>query len=833
MATFPPVETETLRTILNMEEQKEYADVVVLGGLDKYISNWSRKIRSYIKSSDLLSRFDDLQLAESKYAAWDKQKRKLWIDDLHIWLTEFEKQISPASTKKTTVKSVKSRRIAHKTVSSGNIASQTSNELDLPITVVKGIKDSFAAKLNKLGVKTIRDILYFFPRRHIDYSRRKKISELSSSIEGEEQTVIATVWEARVIRLGKQRGTEVILGDETGNIRAIWFNQPYLAAKFSTNIELVISGKVVKDKKYQGHWMFTSPEWELVEDKELIHTGRLVPIYPLTSGLYSRQTRNLVKRVIDRWIGKLPDFLPEDIRNRCHLQKLPEAILQAHYPEDINMKITSRNRLAFDELFLIQMGVLSKKRNWQEKQPGIAFDVNLEVIERFLGTLPFELTSAQQKVLKEIIFDLQQTKPMSRLLQGDVGSGKTIIAVLALLISANNGYQGAIMAPTEILAEQHFRNISQLLSPSEAENEGYSNVCNCEWDTNNPVRIALLTGKMNDKEKTALQKQIKEGEIDVIIGTHALIQKDVEFNKLGFVVIDEQHRFGVLQRSALHQKGFNPHLLVMTATPIPRTLAMTLYGDLDISVIDEMPQGRQIIKTEWLDRNNRDRAYDFVRKQVLSGHQAFIICPLIEESENIEAKAAVAEYDRLSHDIFPDLQLGLLHGRMSGNDKDDTMQSFRDCRLDILISTPVVEVGIDVPNATIMVIEAAERFGLSQLHQFRGRVGRGKDQSYCLLISEVPSIEGIERLKSIENIHDGFQLAEKDLELRGPGEFFGTRQSGLPDLRMARLSDIKLIELAREEAISLFRKDPDLKLAENLLLAEELARVWPDNGEWS
>jgi ATP-dependent DNA helicase RecG len=428
--------------------------------------------------------------------------------------------------------------------------------------------------------------------------------------------------------------------------------------------------------------------------------------------------------------------------------------------------------------------------------------------------------------------DLQKSRPMCRLLQGEVGSGKTVVATAALLIAAANGYQGAFMAPTEILAEQHFATLCQLLSRVGNQEEevylrSYSGLLP------RPLKLALLIGDIRQARKQKLQQSILEGDIDIIIGTHALVQKGLAFHQLGLAVVDEQHRFGVEQRSALREKGFNPHMLVMTATPIPRTLALTLYGDLDISVIDELPPGRQTVKTKWLKPQQRDSAYAFIRRQVVEGRQAFIICPLIEESEAIAAQAAVVEYERLSREVFPDLRLGLLHGRLSAADKDEVMERFRAGELDILVSTPVVEVGIDVPNATVMLVESADRFGLSQLHQFRGRVGRGQEQSYCMLLAENPSEVGRERLDIIESVQDGFRLAEEDLKLRGPGEFFGTRQSGLPDLRMAKLSDVALLEMARSEATNLFQIDPGLEKTEHHLLTRELARVWPKAGEWS
>ena len=824
MATSPVIDIEPLRTILQMECQRDYANTAVIGGLDRYLSRWARETRDKINSPQLLAHFNELQLTEPSYATCSAEKRKTWVKDILDWLVEAERAAETMPTIKNRARSMVDGRPS---LAFGTNSSNSDAGLDSPVTIVKGVSANLASRLARLGVKTIRDLVYFFPRRHLDYSQRKSIAELEV---GEEQTILATVWEARIARLGNQRGTEITVCDESGTMRAVWFNQPYLARKFTTNAQLVLSGRVTEFKRQK---VFESPEWELVEDKELIHTGRLVPVYPLTRGLYPRQMRNLVKKVVDSWARQVIDFLPGETKSRCHLLDLPEAIVQAHYPDSYLIKAEARKRLAFDELFLLQLGVLSKKRDWQESQPGNPFDISGESIGKFLNSLPFALTRAQQRVLQEILADLKQSRPMSRLLQGEVGSGKTVVAVAALLLAADNAYQGALMAPTEILAEQHFRTICQLLSNASSKKDEPDNVCCCDGFLSRPITFALLVGSLGEKEKESLHRRIQEGDIDIVIGTHALIQKGVEFNKLGLAVIDEQHRFGVLQRSTLRQKGFNPHILVMTATPIPRTLALTLYGDLDLSVIDELPPGRQIIKTRWLEPEYRGRAYNFLRRQVAAGQQGFIICPLIEESESIEAKAAVVEYKRLSKEVFPNLRLGLLHGRMAASEKEQIMQGFRDGKIDILVSTPVVEVGIDIPNATVMLIEAADRFGLSQLHQFRGRVGRGDKQSYCLLLAENPSFEGRERLKSIEEIQDGFVLAEKDLELRGPGEFFGTRQSGLPDLRMARLSDAPLLELARDEAIALFQSDSGLEMPEHYLLAQELARVWQDGGERS
>jgi len=810
---------DSLRNILELERRKGYTDKAVIGGLDKYLHKQAWQIKQSINNPQLLSGFDELDLARSNYGSYGVDERKRWMANVLDWLDKLERE----TQKKSSQKSVVSRR----KVAASRPRQKRREGLDSPITVIKGVAISIANKFAKFNVRTVCDLLHFFPRRYVDYSQRKPVSAL---IAGEEQTIIGTIWQARVATLGYRKGTEAIVGDETGNVRVVWFNQPYLAKRFRTNARVVISGTV---GVFKGHKVFESPEWELLEDRELIHTGRLVPVYPLTQGLYPRQVRKWTKEAVDGFARQLDDFLPADIKTRCQFLDLPAAIAQIHYPDDRTMAERARGRLSFDELFLLQLGVLARKRDWQESQPGNAFHIDREVISRFLSCLPFTLTQAQERVLQEILTDLQQTKAMSRLLQGEVGSGKTVIATLALLIAAANGYQGALMAPTEVLAEQHYANISSYLSKIGTQEPGEGTIKRYTGFLSKPLTVALLIGSLSSAEKQNLHSKIKQGEVDIVIGTHALIQKEVEFNKLGLAVIDEQHRFGVLQRSALRQKGFNPHVLVMTATPIPRTMALTLYGDLDISVIDELPPGRQVVKTKCLDPQDREKAYTFLHRQVSNGRQAFIICPLVEESEVLEAKAATTEYERLSRDVFPDLKLGLLHGQMPGNEKENVMRSFRGGELDILVSTSVVEVGIDVPRASVMMVEGAERFGLSQLHQFRGRVGRDKEQGYCLLIPEKLSPEARERLLLMERLHDGFALAEKDLEIRGPGEFFGARQSGLPDLKLAKLTDLHSLELARQEAITLFQSDPGLKKARHKPLRQQLSRAWSGAAEWS
>ncbi len=814
--------TESLRKVLNLEKQRGYADTAVFGGVDKFIDNWSVSTAASVTTPRLLAKFK--KLFKVSYALMSPEKRRDWANDVAALLADLENQDrQPVTPPKTPAVRKRATAPVKKAAPAEN-----GEGLETPVTYVKGVGPAVAKKFEKLGVKTVRDLLYYFPHRHLDYSRLKKIAELK---EGEEQTIIANIWQAGEARPGGRRSTEAIVGDETGNIRALWFNQPYIAKQLPTNAQIVLSGKVTL---FRGQHQLMSPEWEIVDgtDNVGVHTARLVPLYPLTQGLHPRQVRRLMKEFIDRWAGQLTDFLPDELRNRLQLLALPEAISQAHYPDSEAAKDRARVRLAFDELFLLQLGVMSRKRRWQLSRPGTALDIKEDVLQRFLGSLPYTLTAAQDKVLKEILGDLNKPTPMIRLLQGEVGSGKTVVATAALLMAVANGFQGAFMAPTEILAEQHFGTFCQLLSKLGQE-EGEGNIKSYTGFLPKPLTIALLIGDTKQAGKKKLQQQIQDGEIDIIIGTHALVQKGLEFSRLGLAVVDEQHRFGVEQRGALREKGFNPHMLVMTATPIPRTLALTLYGDLDLSVISELPPGRQAVKTKWLKPEQRESAYNFVRKQVGEGRQAFILCPLVEESEAITAQAAVAEYERLSHEVFPDLKMGLLHGRMSAVEKDAVMEEFRAGRLNILVATPVIEVGIDIPNATVMLIESADRFGLSQLHQFRGRVGRGKEQSYCMLMAENPSEVGRQRLDIIENTQDGFKLAEEDLKMRGPGEFFGTRQSGLPDLRMARISDVAILELARNEAVKLFRVDPEMKKGEHKLLAREMARVWADAGEWS
>ena len=668
-------------------------------------------------------------------------------------------------------------------------------QLDDPVQRLPRLGAKNAQALERLDVHTILDLIFHFPRRHAEV---KRIAELAVD---DEVAVKGTALHVQIIRTPRQRFpiTEALIQDESGALRATWFNQPHMKQVLSRPGAVLLIGK--PQPSYGGGLEMASPEVEFGADE--FRTGQLVPVYPKTAGITDRSLRRWIRIALDRIEEQLTDYLPEAIRAAGRLVRYEESVPAYHFPSEPAAYKEAVRRLAFDELFLLQLGLLRRKREWQGAVPGIAIPIPDDFTDHFTTQLPFTLTAAQQRVLKQLLNDMAQPVPMSRLLQGDVGSGKTVVAGGALVAATEAGYQGALMAPTEVLAQQHHRTLETLLAPFD-------------------VRVELLIGSLKRAAKREVWAATAAGEVDVLVGTHALIQDEGRFHNLGLVIVDEQHRFGVRQRTTLREKGYNPDMLAMTATPIPRTLALTVYADLDVSVIDELPPGRQTIKTHSPARFN---AYEFVRKQVRLGRQAFVICPLIEESEKVVARAARAEFERLQRQ-FPDLRLGLLHGKLKPKEKEQVMRDFRDGQLDVLVSTSVVEVGIDVPNATVVVIEGAERFGLAQLHQLRGRVGRGDHQSYCLLLSDTTDPGQNPRLEAIKNIYDGFKLAEADLELRGPGEFFGTRQSGMPDLHVANLSDLAVLSLARESADRIVREDPDLLLPEHQALRAKLESFW-------
>ena len=688
--------------------------------------------------------------------------------------------------------------------------------LSAPTTVLKGVGTKHSQTMARLGLNTLEDMLYNFPRRYDDYSQLKPIKRLRY---GEEVTVIGTVYtiDSRQIKGRFRELTEAIITDGTGFLRVTWFNRPWLVKQIEEGAQIVLSGKV---DQYLGRLVMNSPEWEPLEQQNL-HTNRIVPVYPLTSNIKQHWLRERMYEVVSYWAPRVADPLPEGLRESAELMDLPTALLQAHFPSNMEQLRAARHRLAFDEILMLQLGVMSQKRNWQNRAAQV-YDTAQDWLAAQVASLPFQLTAAQQNALKDVQADLTSGRPMNRLLQGDVGSGKTVIAALAIAIIAYHGAQSAMLAPTSILSEQHYKSMLGLLTGEPgALPEAPPNSPPLQAD-----QIRLLIGATPEAEKQEIRAGLADGSIKLVVGTHALLEDPVIFANLQLAVIDEQHRFGVDQRAALRSKGDNPHLLVMTATPIPRSLALTVYGDLDLSVMDEMPPGRQPIVTEVFYPRERERAYVFISKQVQEGHQGFIIYPLVEESETSEALAAVEEQSRLQKEVFPNIQVGLLHGRMSPDEKDATMASFCRGEIPILVSTSVVEVGVDVPNATVMLIEGANRFGLSQLHQFRGRVGRSHYQSYCILIPDTPDAAENERLSAMVETNDGFVLAQRDLEQRGPGEFLGTRQSGYSELRLANLTDVRLIEKARRFAQSIFESDPDLQAPEHQLLSQSMKHFW-------
>lgn len=674
--------------------------------------------------------------------------------------------------------------------------------LESPIQYIKGVGPKMAAKLGKLGVTTAGDLLFYYPRSWIDFSNPQAIS---STRIGQEVVVRVRIIEVKQEYSFKKKISIIraLARDTSGEINLVWFNQPYLINTIKPEQELIVSGKVAYDFKEKTKILLPT-----FYDNE----AKILPIYPETAGITSKYLRKIIKYLLD--LELLEEFLPKDILLNQKLIDLKTAIREIHFPSTKMSLETAKNRLAFNELFLIILKMLLIKKNILQNQ-AIANKINVPIIQKLINNLPFKLTNAQRRVSWEILRDLSKSVPMNRLLQGDVGSGKTIVAIIAALEVIKNNHQVVWMAPTEILAQQHFKSACNVLTAFN-------------------ISVSLLTSsqikctKHFGKNKTKLQQKQFALEADLIIGTHSLIQKNIGFKKLNFVIIDEQHRFGVKQRAILLSKNYRktiPHFLSMTATPIPRTLALTIYGDLDISILNEMPKNRQKIITKLVDPINRDKAYDFIHQQIKIGRQAFVICPLIEEKSknkeaknnlfDIEKKSVVAEYKKLSEQIFPNLKIAMLHGKIKPKDKEKIMNDFRKGKFNIIVSTSVVEVGIDIPNATVMLIEDADRFGLSQLHQFRGRVGRGEHQSYCLLFTSSLNSETTRRLKYMVEYNDGYKLAEKDLEIRGPGQLSGDIQHGLPDLKIASLTDTILIERARTEAekiaVSDLHKFPDLK----------------------
>jgi ATP-dependent DNA helicase RecG len=677
-------------------------------------------------------------------------------------------------------------------------AADITRGLNAAIKVARGVGPKMAQLLGRLGVETIRDLLFLLPRRYDDYTRLTSINKLKPDMVA---TVIGTVRQAEV-RVGKSGRKDffLILDDGSGRIQVTFFGQQFLVRHIRVGKQLVLSGPT---SIYGNRIQMTNPEWEEL-DAENLHTIGIVPVYPLTEGLRARVLRKLMKNTVEYWAERLADFVPEATLERAELADLGWTMRNLHFPEGWDHLQHAQNRYVFDQLLRLQLAILSNRREWQSV-PGQSLPVSDEFVESFIQTVfPYPLTNAQRRAIQDIRGDIAVPTPMNRLLQGDVGSGKTAVAATALAMAFASGKQAALMAPTGILAEQHYRNVGATLARMPGERK--------------PV-VALLTGSLSSSERETVYTGLANGSIDIVIGTHAVIQEGVEFHALALAIIDEQHRFGVEQRKALRGKGMNPHLLIMTATPIPRTLALTLFADLDLSVMDEMPPGRVPVQTRVVEPVQRDRIYNFVESQLEKGRQAFIVHPLVEASDKIEAASAVEAYERLQK-VYPGYKMGLLHGRMKPEEKDEVMAAFGAGKYHVLVTTSVAEVGVDVPNASVIVIEGANRFGLAQLHQFRGRVGRGEHASYCLLIPDISTPEAQERLKAMEETNDGFRLAELDWKLRGAGDLVGTRQSGQQALQLAEVITPQLVELAQREARTIYAEDPDLSQPQHRLLAQ-------------
>lgn len=673
-----------------------------------------------------------------------------------------------------------------------NISRKLKPAKDTDVMYMKGVGPKIAYKLNKLGIYTAQDLIMYFPKKHIDYSSRTLIKHLK---EGENTTIFGYIKSVSAFNTkNKLSVVKVAVTDESGRLDLSFFQAKSnrfmlerVKAQFPVNAGIMVSG-TVKRSSYDGKLTFDKPNYsimtgEFLEDKNAnLNLARIVPIYTVCEDLSIKVLRRAIYNAVNMYKNEIENIVPDYIRQKYGILDKKIAVEQIHFPESIELLEQARFSLIFEELFLIQLKLVRLREQNSNNYNALALKIKEQgIVRKFIDNLPFELTGGQKKAVNEILNDLNSDIPMARLLQGDVGSGKTVVATIMLLAGVENGYQGALMAPTEILAQQHYNNLQQWLTPM-------------------GISVGLFLGSQGKKVREKFRTDLRNGQMNIAVGTHALIQEDVDFNNLGAIVVDEQHRFGVKQRNVLKKKSQNPQILTMTATPIPRTLALTVHGDLDLTVIDELPKGRKPIKTSLV--TSHRRVYDLIKQEIEAGRQAYVVYPLIEESETLSAKAATIEAERLQNEVFPQFKIGLLHGKLKNDEKEQVMADFKEKKYDILVSTTVVEVGVDVPNATVMLIENAERFGLSQLHQLRGRVGRNDLQSYCILHTSTKSQETKERLNIMTQTNDGFVIAEKDLQLRGPGEFLGTRQSGLPDLIISDIvRDAKVLEMARNEAI--------------------------------
>ena len=818
----PPAPTEALLTILERQRKFDYDHAVAAKALDEFLKRElaANPQRRWLKQVIA-------QLPAGGYASLTPKQRRAWHQQVERALNGAAPSArqpgpppddpdDPAPQRSSSSRSRRPRP------PEGEIA----NDLETPATALGRVSASARRGLETLGIETAYDLIWHLPARHEDFRNVRRIADL---LFDKTATVVGKVESSKLVRLRNGRvATEAVISDGTGSVRGWWWGQKYLHKQLQPGLRVAVSGTVGQRGR---HLQFDSPRWERLDDApdgdlsvhDSPHVGRLVPIYPLTKGLTDRAVRGLTWRAVRDYLPLLAESLPPRILTETGYLDERDALRAMHFPDREEEVEPARERLAFQELLAIQLAVLSRKREARRRADAPRIIMEAKFLDDFLQALPFELTAAQSNALTDIRNDLARPEPMARLLQGDVGSGKTVVAAAAMLAAVKAGHQTVLMAPTEVLASQHYRTFERLFV-----GRGESALYDFEVTPalGRRVRMALLTGSVSEARKREIREQMQDGELDLVVGTHALIEEGVSLRKLGLAVVDEQHRFGVLQRDALRSKG-SPHLLVMTATPIPRTLALTIYGELDNSTIDELPPGRERVATRVIEPHQRDEVYERILKEAAAGNQTFIICPLVEESDKLEAAAATQEFERLCEGPLASLapRMRLLHGRMPTEEKQSVMADLASGAALVVVSTIVVEVGVDLPKATVMAIEAADRFGLAQLHQLRGRVGRSDRPSVCFLISDTELAEAQKRLRIMERTADGFELAEVDLETRGPGEYFGTRQAGLPDLRVAKLTDHRLINLARNWANRILDEDPNLRAPEHHLLRSRAIHV--------
>lgn len=784
---------EQLKKAIEIEIQYRYIDIH--GKTQAFSSFIKNEAKKYYKLSKKNPKWAVIAEAFEHYPFAGLNERRKSIDNL-IRVLKSETNPKPSKSE------------------ISNAPELTKSAKDTDVMYMKGVGPKIAYKLNKLGIYTVQDLMLYFPKKHIDYSSRTLIRDLK---EGETTTVFGYIKSVSAFNTQKKLSVvKVTVADESGRLDLSFFqaksNRFMLErtkSQFPINAGIMLSGKV-KRNNYDGKLTFDKPTYsimtgEFLEDKNSnLNIARIVPIYTVCEDLSIKVLRRAIFNAIQKYKDEIENVIPDFMREKIGLLDKKAAVEQIHFPESQELLEQARFSLIFEELFLIQLKMVRIREQNSHNHSALALKIKEKgLVKEFIDNLPFELTGAQKKAVNEILNDLNSDVPMARLLQGDVGSGKTVVATIMLLAGVENGYQGALMAPTEILAQQHYNNLQQWLSPM-------------------GISVGLFLGSQGKKIREKFRTDLRNGQMNIAVGTHALIQEDVDFNNLGAIVVDEQHRFGVKQRNVLKKKSQNPQILTMTATPIPRTLALTVHGDLDLTIIDELPKGRKPIKTSLV--TSHRGVYELIQSEINAGRQAYVVYPLIEESETLSAKAATIEAERLQKEVFPQYKIGLLHGKLKNDEKEQVMKDFKDKKYNILVSTTVVEVGVDVPNATVMLIENAERFGLSQLHQLRGRVGRNSLQSYCILHTSTKSQETRERLNIMTQTNDGFVIAEKDLQLRGPGEFLGTRQSGLPDLIISDIvRDAKILEMARNEAIDFVKTNkiedyPKLKEITSLTL---------------